>query len=34
MCPADLWPSFGPVLEAAVESIQLTQPLGATRPMA
>ena len=34
MCPAELWPSFGPVLEAAVESIQLTEPLGATRPMA
>ena len=31
MAPAELWPSFGAVLEAAIASVRLTNPLGATR---
>lgn len=30
MCPAELWPSYGAALSAAVESITLTNPKGST----
>ncbi len=33
MCPAELWPSYGAVLSASVESITLTNPKGPTHPV-